>query len=71
VISFTSSLDGLQSAGVRFEAAARRIAAPPSDATDLSTDAVAMLEARNSFDANLKTAQVADEMTKSTLNILA
>ena len=71
MISLPSSLDGLHAAQVRFESAAKRIAAPPSDTTDLSGDAVALLESKNSFEANLKTLQVGDEMTKSTLNILA
>lgn len=71
MISFQSSLDALQASQVRFESAAKRIATPPADTADLSTDAVALLESKNSFEANLKAVQVGDEMMKSTLDILA
>ena len=71
MISFTPSLDGLQNADVRFESAAKRVAAPTADSTDLSADAVAMVEAKDSFEANLKSFQVGDQMMKSTINILA
>jgi flagellar basal body rod protein FlgG len=72
LVNFTSSLDGLQRADVRFESAAKRIAQQPTDTNaDLPTDTVNLLDAKNSYDANLKAVQVGDEMMKSTLNILA
>ena len=71
MISLSSSLDGLHCAETRFESAAKRIAAPPSGSTDPSGDTVALLESKNNFEANLKALEVGDEMTKSTLNILA
>jgi len=71
VISLPSSLDGLHAAEVRFESAAKRIATPPTADSDPVGDTVALLESKNSYQANLKTLQVGDEMTKSTLNILA
>jgi flagellar hook protein FlgE len=34
---------------------------------DLSAQAVALIQAKNNFDANLKTLQAGDEMTKTLL----
>jgi len=71
VISLSSSLDGLHSAEVRFDAAAKRIAAAPAGDSDPAGDTVALMESKTSFEANLKAISVSDEMTKTTLNLLA
>jgi len=42
----------------------------PRDTLDLSTELVALMEARNDFRANVKAAQTADEMSKTLLNML-
>ena len=42
----------------------------PLDTLDLSTEVVALMEARNDFRANVKAAQTADEMSKTLPNIL-
>ena len=51
---------------------ASRIASLPvaADSVDLSAEMVKMLQARNSFDANVKVAKTADEMDRSTLSML-
>jgi hypothetical protein len=54
----------------RFDRAAQRIAQNPADAGDPNT-AVDAVEARNQYEANLKTLKMGDEMTQSTLNLLA
>ena len=38
------------------------------DQVDLSTEAVALIQSRNSFEANTKVIQIADEMDKTLLN---
>jgi hypothetical protein len=43
----------------------------PQDQVSLSDAAVSLLTARNSFDANLDSIKVADEMQKSTLSLVA
>lgn len=74
--SFIAPIAGMAKAEVRFEAAASRIAkagisgGDAQDQVDLSAEMVAILESRNSYSANVKVAQAADEMEKSTLKIL-
>jgi flagellar basal body rod protein FlgG len=65
------ALDGLLHSSVQFDQAARRMvraSLPPADTVDLSTAAVALLQSRNNFDANIKMFQVADEMAKTTID---
>jgi flagellar basal body rod protein FlgC len=76
------AIAGLQAANEMFEQAAAgviRAAAPPSssdapaagiDTVELSTAMVSMLEARTSFEANVRVFQTADEMSRSTLDVL-
>ena len=75
MIDFSVPLGGMQRAEDRVNSAAQRIASapfqPPGDSADLSTEAVGLLDARNAFAANVKVAHVADEMARSTLDILA
>jgi flagellar basal body rod protein FlgC len=69
---------GLQDAQRRLEKAAAQIseafspsdAQSPGDAIELSQGTVDMLNAQHQFESNLKVLQSADEMTKSTLDLL-
>ncbi len=66
-----AGLAGLQTAQTLLERTANRIAAPPSDTLDLSAEMVSLLESRNLFETNIRVLQTADDMTKSTIDILA
>ena len=68
MISLNTSLEGLQRAETGFNRAAARIAAP---ADTSPTDIVDLLQARHDFEANLKAIKIDDEMTRSTLDLLA
>jgi flagellar basal body rod protein FlgG len=74
VIDFQTPLAGLERASASLDRAASRIAAAAdpaqSDSVDLSSEMIAVLEARNSFESNVKVAQTQDEMTRSLLNVL-
>lgn len=43
---------------------------PPQDEVSLSDQAVSLLEAKTSFNANIDSIKVADEMQKSTLSLI-
>jgi hypothetical protein len=71
----------MQQADAQFDATASRIAnlpfpavpgaqSNPPDNLELSANIVSLLQSRNYFDANAKVAHVADDIQKSTLNIL-
>ncbi len=66
------ALGGLNQAQTKFENAARRVAAGGSgDTVELSSDAVAMISAKNDFAADIAALKVADNMQRSVLDILA
>ena len=44
---------------------------PAGDSVDLGAEAMAMIEAKNAFVANVQVARTADETTRALLNILA
>lgn len=75
--AISSALGGLQQAESLLNRTANHIAqaaSPSSDPTDqvsLSDDAVSLLQAKNSYAANLGSIKVADEMQKSALSLLA
>jgi flagellar basal body rod protein FlgC len=86
MVALNSPLDGLASAQTAFDQAASNIASPPSvvssgdtsgdtpdsqDQVSLSDAAVAMIQAGNDYQANLKALEVTNDMQKSLLNILA
>lgn len=75
MISLTTPLQGMEAASGRWNTAAGRIAraADPMsrDSVDLSAEAVAMLEAKTAFEANVKAAKTADLMNSTLLNVLA
>ncbi len=73
-------LQGLASSQAQFDTAARQVArapladlnqGPQGDQVDLSTAAVALLDSRNSFDANIKVLKTSDEMQKTLINMIA
>ena len=70
-IGMISSLQGIQRAESQFNQAAQKIAEDPlhspGDQVSLSDQAVAVLQAKNSFEANTAALKVADEMTQSLL----
>ncbi len=73
MIDFQTPLQGMDSASTSLDRAASRIAAtgqPSGDSVDLSTEMVALIQARNDFGANVKAAQAMDEMSQSLLNIV-
>jgi flagellar hook-associated protein FlgK len=71
------ALQGLDQAESSFNRSAARIAQPPQigqdpgDQVSLSDEAVSLLQAKGSFQANLRVLQTADEMQKQTLDMLA
>ena len=76
MINLSAPLQGMQSAMAQFQSAAGKIAqAPavgldqPTDAIDLSAEMVALLQAKNQFESNVKAAHVGDEMMKSSRGV--
>ena len=73
-IGMTSSLQGMQRAEIQLNQVAQNIAQSPStsagpegDTVDLSAQAVALIQAKNSFEANTAAFKVSDEMTQTLL----
>ena len=68
------ALQGLENAQGQFDRAARgviRAASNPEDVVSLSQQAVELLAAKNQFTVSIRAAHVADEMQKTTLDLLA
>ena len=67
-------LSGLDRAASDLHLAARKIAsigsAPLGDMVDLSAESVAMIEAKNAYEANLQVLRTSDEMTGALLNTI-
>jgi len=73
MIDFQTPLSGMNRASASLDRAASRIAAAPfsqGDSVDMSTEMVALMTARSSFEANVKVAQTEDQMSRSVLSIL-
>ena len=74
MIDFSTPLAGLNTATASLNKVAKNIAnyggSPTGDSADLSGDAVALLQAKNDFVANLKVVQTEDQLTKSAFSIL-
>jgi hypothetical protein len=70
MINFSTPRQGMGAAENRLNRVAQRIAQNPAVAANPNT-VVETMEARNQFSANLNTWKVGDELTKTTLNILA
>ena len=71
-----SPLTGLQNSLAQFDQAASAIsratlpAANSPDVVDLSAAAVALLQSKNSFEANTKVIKAADQMDQALLNMI-
>jgi flagellar hook-associated protein FlgK len=65
------SAQGLQSSEAQFDRVAQDIAASPGDQVSLSTQAVALIQAKDNFEANIKALQVDDQMTQTLLATLS
>ena len=74
MIDFSVPLGGLDRAESSLNQAAARIAQNGSGSTgdnvDLSSEVVALLQARNSFQTNIKVLQTEDQPTKSSLKLV-
>ena len=75
MIDFSTPLAGMNATADSLNRVAANIAniggSPAGDSVDLSADAVAMIEAKNDFAANVQVVHTADQMTRALLNILA
>jgi flagellar hook protein FlgE len=74
MVGLSTALEGLSRSEAQFNQAATSIARAPvvgQDTVDLSAAAVALLQARNNFEANTKLIKTADQMQQTLLNILA
>jgi flagellar hook protein FlgE len=69
-IGMIQSATGLQRAEGQLNQAAQAIATPHGDSVDLSAQAVALIQAKNNFEVNLKTLQIGDEMTKTLFKVV-
>ncbi|HTW67104.1 MAG TPA: hypothetical protein VME17_20935 [Bryobacteraceae bacterium] len=75
-IAQTSSLQGLQRAETQLNQVATNIAqqpfapSPQGDTVDLSSQAVALLQSKNSFEANIQALKVEDGMQQTLLNVV-
>ncbi|MGI8991345.1 MAG: flagellar basal body rod C-terminal domain-containing protein [Bryobacteraceae bacterium] len=73
---FAVSLGGLNQAQSSINGVANRVARAPvaggsnTDNVDLSAEAVALLQARNDFSANLNAIKAVDQLQKSAINLL-
>jgi hypothetical protein len=77
MVGLDSALEGLGRAQASFDRAAGRIAQPislapenPQDQVSLSDAMVALMTARNDYEANLRTVRTADKMQKTLLDLL-
>ncbi|HUJ23298.1 MAG TPA: hypothetical protein VLX58_17315 [Bryobacteraceae bacterium] len=72
--SLDGPLQGLQRAQTSFDQAADRIArsslAEPEDQLSLSDNMVALMNSSNDYEANLKSLEVSNQMTKKLLDVL-
>jgi flagellar hook protein FlgE len=71
-IAAAAALSGLQQAQTRLNAVASQIANPsdtPADSVDLSTQAVALIQSRNDFAANIAVLKTVDEMQKTVFDL--
>jgi flagellar basal body rod protein FlgF len=69
----SSALEGMSRAETQLNQAASDIARAPvagGDIVDLSASMVALMQSKNSFEANTKVFKAADEMSQALLNIV-
>ena len=70
MINFSAPLQGINYAESSLNRVAQRVAKDPSEADD-PNNAVDTIQAANQYTANLATLKTGDEMTQSTLSMLA
>jgi flagellar basal body rod protein FlgG len=77
MVGLNTPLEGLSRAQASFDRAAAKIAQPvsidsqtPQDQVSLSDQMVALIEASNSYQANLKTLQTGNQMQKTLLDLI-
>ena len=78
MVGLYSALQGLAQSQASFDHAANRIARlpfsaglqNPQDQASLSDEMVALIQARNDYEANLRTLKTGNEMQKTLLNLL-
>jgi flagellar hook-associated protein FlgK len=76
MVGFDNPLEGLARAQASFDNAAAKIAQPPvdpknqQDQVSLSDEMVALMEARNSYEANLRSLNAVDQMQKTLLDVM-
>ena len=70
MIDFSTPLQGMTWAESSLNRVAGRVAQDPAEAAD-PENAVETIQAANQFEANLATWETGDEMTQSTLSLLA
>ncbi|HKW97972.1 MAG TPA: flagellar basal body rod C-terminal domain-containing protein [Bryobacteraceae bacterium] len=77
MVGFDAPLEGVARAEQSFDQAAGKIAQPLSidpqnqqDMVSLSEEMVALMEARNSYEANLRSLSTVDQMQKKLIDIL-
>ena len=72
-IGMIQSLQGIQNSETQFNQAAEKIAQWPgssaqaADQVSLSDQAIALIQSKNSFEANVQALKVGDEMTQTLL----
>ena len=79
MVGLDIALQGLDRSQANFDRAAGKIAREllsteqqnPQDPASLADDMVALVVARNNYEANLKTIQTSDEMQQKLLDLLA
>lgn len=72
MIDFQTPLAGMNRASAKLDRAAARIAMAPvasGDSVDLSEEMIALMDARNNFEANVRSFQAEDRMTRTLLDI--
>jgi len=63
------ALSGLNQSSAKIDSVARRVAAGPEDTVDLSSEAVALIQAKSDFAANIKLLKVADDLNNLALKL--
>lgn len=77
MVGLSAPLEGLSRAETSFDSAAAKIAQPvsldapdPQDQVSLSDQMVALMQARNEYEANLKSLQTGFQMQKTLLDLM-
>lgn len=71
MIDFSAPLSGMTQAETSVNQVATQLAKPANDSIDLSSEAVSLMTARDSFAIDVKVAQAEDQMSQSALSVIA